>query len=38
MESPERHAVEFRFDPEVMGALDDFEQENHMMKTIYSKH
>lgn len=27
-----------RFDLEVMGDLDDFEQDNHMMKTTYSKH
>lgn len=38
MESPEWHVLEFRFDLEVKGALDDFEQENYMLKTIYSKH
>lgn len=38
VENPEWHAVEFIFDLEVMGAVDNFEQENLMMKTIYSKH
>lgn len=35
MESPEWEAVKFRFDLEVMGASDDFEQESYMTKQYF---
>ena len=38
MGSPEYYAAEFRPDLEVMGALNDFEKENCMVKTLFLRH